>query len=194
MNKSEFKMREAEVNSKVKSLNACYTLFEVERGIKKGYLVIFKNELKITNPNAKEVFVFYEEAGCMYYLRIPLPIMWDEKEPHQWNDKITRDMVFSNSLENFFKLSTPKIVPVISQPEIPFEEKSDSLELRPVHYGGEKNPFEPRKIIEHYNLNFNLGNVIKYTLRAGKKDPSNTVEDLLKAVTYLKFEIENLNS
>jgi hypothetical protein len=188
MNKSEFKLREAEVNAKVKSLNACYHLFEIERGTKKGYLVIFKDELKISNPDAKEIFVFYEVDNCMYYLRIPLPINWDEKKPNQWNDKITKDMVFSNSLENFFRLPTPKVMPIISQPE------SEALELRPEHYGGEENPFEPRKIIEHYALNFNLGNVIKYTLRAGKKDPSKTKEDLLKAVTYLKFEIENLNS
>lgn len=39
----------------------------------------------------------------------------------------------------------------------------------PAHYGGTDNPFEPIKIIEHYDLNFSLGNVIKYTLRAGKK-------------------------
>ena len=29
--------------------------------------------------------------------------------------------------------------------------------------------YETIKIIESYNLNFSLGNVIKYTLRAGKK-------------------------
>jgi hypothetical protein len=45
------------------------------------------------------------------------------------------------------------------------------------HYGGEDNPHEPTtagkiKNIEYYDLGFNLGNVIKYILRAGIKHPS----------------------
>ena len=52
------------------------------------------------------------------------------------------------------------------------------------HYGGEDNPHEPIKIIEYYDLNFNLGNVVKYILRAGIKHPSieGTIEDLKKAI------------
>lgn len=50
-------------------------------------------------------------------------------------------------------------------------------------------PFEPIKIIEHYNLNFSLGNVIKYVLRAGKKPGVADIEDLAKARQYLDFEI-----
>jgi hypothetical protein len=40
-------------------------------------------------------------------------------------------------------------------------------------------------------MNFNLGNVIKYTLRAGKK--LDGVEDLKKAVWYLNREIGRQN-
>lgn len=58
----------------------------------------------------------------------------------------------------------------------------------PQHYGGESNPFEVIKIIEEYDLNFCLGNVIKYTLRAGKK--ANTIEDLQKAAWYINREIQ----
>lgn len=58
---------------------------------------------------------------------------------------------------------------------------------RPEHYGGEENPFEPIKVIEHYDLNFNLGNVIKYTLRAPFKGTA--LADLKKAYTYIGFEI-----
>tara|TARA_B100001564_G_scaffold252667_1_gene214789 strand:- start:208 stop:420 length:213 start_codon:yes stop_codon:yes gene_type:complete len=58
----------------------------------------------------------------------------------------------------------------------------------PEHYGGEENVYEAIKIIESYDMNFNLGNVIKYTLRAGKK--LDGVEDLQKAVWYLNREIE----
>lgn len=62
--------------------------------------------------------------------------------------------------------------------------------IRPEHYGGEANPFEPIKIIQHYNMGFELGNTIKYVLRAGKKDPSKYIEDLKKAIQYIQFEID----
>lgn len=58
---------------------------------------------------------------------------------------------------------------------------------RPAHYGGEENPFEPIKIIEHYDLNFSLGNAVKYVLRAPFK--GTPLADLKKAYTYIGFEI-----
>lgn len=60
----------------------------------------------------------------------------------------------------------------------------------PKHYGGEDNPLEVIKIINHYNLNFELGNVIKYVLRADKK--GNRKQDLQKALWYLQHEINKL--
>ena len=57
----------------------------------------------------------------------------------------------------------------------------------PKHYGGEDNPLEVIKIINHYDLNFELGNVLKYVLRADKK--GNRKQDLQKALWYLQHEI-----
>lgn len=69
--------------------------------------------------------------------------------------------------------------------------QSDSEAVNhPQHYGGDKNPHEAIKVIEHYNLNFNLGNVVKYVLRSGKK--GSTLEDLEKAKWYISREIERL--
>ena len=62
----------------------------------------------------------------------------------------------------------------------------------PEHYGGESNPFEVIKIIEHYQLDFHIGNAVKYSIRAGKKDPSKEIEDLEKAVWYLSRKINKL--
>lgn len=59
----------------------------------------------------------------------------------------------------------------------------------PAHYGGADNPFEPIKIINHYDLGFHLGNVIKYVLRSGKKAENPSVLDLKKARFYLEQEI-----
>ena len=60
----------------------------------------------------------------------------------------------------------------------------------PNHYGGENDPFETIKVINAWNLNFNLGNAVKYISRAGKKDPKKYVEDLKKARFYIDYEIK----
>ena len=60
----------------------------------------------------------------------------------------------------------------------------------PQHYGGKDNPYEAIKVIEAWDLGFCLGNTIKYISRAGKKD--NTIQELQKALWYLKREIKKL--
>jgi hypothetical protein len=42
-------------------------------------------------------------------------------------------------------------------------------------------------VCNHYNLNFNRGNVVKYIARAGKKDDE--LQDLYKAKDYIEREI-----
>jgi len=56
----------------------------------------------------------------------------------------------------------------------------------PAHYKG--NGIESIEVIEAFELGFNLGNVVKYVLRAGKK--GSPIEDLRKARWYLDREIE----
>ena len=60
----------------------------------------------------------------------------------------------------------------------------------PNHYGGKDNPYEAIKVIEAWDLGFCLGNTVKYISRAGKKDE--TIQELEKALWYLKREIKNL--
>ena len=57
----------------------------------------------------------------------------------------------------------------------------------PSHY---QQGIEPIEVIESWDLNFNLGNVIKYTLRAPYKE--NMVQDLEKAKWYLERELQRL--
>jgi len=64
----------------------------------------------------------------------------------------------------------------------------------PKHYGGCDAVYEAIKVIEAWNLGFNLGNTVKYISRAGKKDKNKEVEDLKKAVYYLNRHIKNLES
>lgn len=70
-------------------------------------------------------------------------------------------------------------------------------QIRSSHYGGEDNLYEAIKVIDNWQANFNLGNVIKYICRVcfnmnyrGRKQE--LIEDLKKARTYLDFEIEKL--
>ena len=58
----------------------------------------------------------------------------------------------------------------------------------PSHYADGK--IEVIDFIEDKGLGFHLGNAVKYISRAGKKDPTKTVEDLEKAEWYLRREIE----
>jgi hypothetical protein len=60
------------------------------------------------------------------------------------------------------------------------------------YYGGENNPYEAIKIIQAHELNFEKGNVIKYVLRAGKKNKDKEIQDLEKARDYINFEINKL--
>lgn len=68
----------------------------------------------------------------------------------------------------------------------------------PAHYA-EGRKYEPIKVINDWDLNFNLGNTIKYISRAGRKQDfenqdqlSKTLEDLRKARWYLDYEITRL--
>jgi len=57
--------------------------------------------------------------------------------------------------------------------------------IEPPHYT-ELSP-QPIEVIEAWNLNFRLGNVIKYIARHKRKGQ---VEDLQKALWYLEREIQ----
>lgn len=59
----------------------------------------------------------------------------------------------------------------------------------PSHYV-EGRKYEPKDVIRDWNLNFNLGNAVKYLSRAGRK--GDKVEDLRKAQEYIQFEINAL--
>ena len=60
----------------------------------------------------------------------------------------------------------------------------------PTHYTDGN--IEVIDFIEDKKLGFHLGNAIKYISRAGKKDPTKTIEDLEKAVWYLERYIYKL--
>ena len=77
---------------------------------------------------------------------------------------------------------------------LPNFDKNKEMVNHPNHYGGKDNPYEAIKVIEAWDLGFNLGNTVKYISRAGRKDKDKHIQDLEKALFYLKREIENLKN
>lgn len=71
----------------------------------------------------------------------------------------------------------------------PITDTAYDIVSRPSHYA-EGRKYEPKDVIRDWNLNFNLGNTVKYVARAGRKD--DILQDLKKARQYLDFEIEYL--
>ena len=68
-----------------------------------------------------------------------------------------------------------------------WEEKEDLIH-NPKHYTYSK--YEPIEVIKSWNLNFDLGNVVKYIARCEHK--GNKPLDLNKALEYLQHEIKSL--
>lgn len=60
--------------------------------------------------------------------------------------------------------------------------------VHPKHYN--EGNIETWDYIQQQNLNFFLGNAVKYISRAGKKDSATYIEDLQKAINYLQKEIQ----
>lgn len=89
-------------------------------------------------------------------------------------EELTRNRAFNEALD---------IVRKIDETEKPLKTNT------PTHYQGSVQPID---LINAQDLNFNLGNVIKYVCRAGKKDGETTIKDLNKAIDYLNFEIERV--
>lgn len=69
------------------------------------------------------------------------------------------------------------------------ERKEKETETTPSHYQG---TIQPIDLINAQNLNFNLGNVVKYACRAGKKQGESNLKDLKKAKDYINYEIKRL--
>lgn len=62
--------------------------------------------------------------------------------------------------------------------------------IRPAHYT-EGRDHEPADVIQDWQLNFFLGNTVKYISRAGRKPGADVIQDLEKARWYLDREISN---
>lgn len=88
----------------------------------------------------------------------------------------------SDSRKKFEEMNQREVI-------VTMDEDDNNQVIHPQHYGGKDNPYEAIKVIEAWEVGFNLGNTLKYISRAGKKD--NIIQDLEKALFYLDREIQN---
>jgi len=70
----------------------------------------------------------------------------------------------------------------------------------PNYYKGITYGYEARKVVEDFDLNYNLGSSVTYLLRAGKKTYVNNnsidsaIADIEKTINHLTFELEKLKN
>jgi hypothetical protein len=65
---------------------------------------------------------------------------------------------------------------------------------KPNYYGERGGTYECIKVIRAWDLDFELGNVLKYVKRAGAKPGESAIKDLGEAKTYIDLEIERLTA
>tara|TARA_Y100001938_G_C8098468_1_gene439842 strand:+ start:217 stop:576 length:360 start_codon:yes stop_codon:yes gene_type:complete len=63
----------------------------------------------------------------------------------------------------------------------------------PDYYIGTTHKYEARKVVEDFELSYNLGTAVTYLLRARRKHKC-PVECVTKAMAHLKFELEILEN
>lgn len=78
-----------------------------------------------------------------------------------------------------------------TQIEISGYETVDNV-IKPSHYKSGK--FDVIAFCQEHDLNFDVGNVIKYCTRAGKKEGNSELQDLNKAMEFLRRRIEFVES
>lgn len=111
--------------------------------------------------------------NCIGYKKMkPIHIDKIGKATHMYNDEMAN--IMCDNMKSIGHEST--------------EYLKDNDVIKPSHYkAGE---FDVIAFCQKHNLSFDVGNVIKYVTRAGKKKDNSELQDLNKAMEYLKRRIE----
>lgn len=70
---------------------------------------------------------------------------------------------------------------------------NDEYVNHPAHYRKESG-IEVIDVIYAWNLDFALGNALKYIARCGIKNADTEIQDIEKAIWYLNFKLKNLKN
>ena len=63
----------------------------------------------------------------------------------------------------------------------------------PKYYIGKTYKIEARKVVEDFDLTYNIGTAVTYLLRAKRKHKS-PVECIKKAIAHLEFELDKIKN
>ena len=63
----------------------------------------------------------------------------------------------------------------------------------PSYYKGIRYGYEARKVIEDFELSYNIGTATTYLLRANRKHDS-PIECIQKAINHLHFELDRIHN
>ncbi len=171
----------------INNLN-CIEISEYKRAISGlvDYTFAFKNPESITHLKLKktQMIAMHHPCDALDSLVYSMSFVTEEyaKEHKEHNEKIKQELNKKYGYKGGIKAISSKV-------------DFDPVK-NPSHYV-EGRQYEPRKVIADWDLNFNLGNAVKYIARAGKKEntkgfKAGQIEDLRKAIQYIEFEIEEL--
>lgn len=145
--------------------------------IKKGEKYICTDDVYMAGEVSRPVY----RKGKVYQSDVDDSLVDECNETHYWLDR--------ELFEKYFKKCTS-----------PTKNLSDDRVNHPSHYTWLKKLCGIEVIDITRHMNFNLGNCIKYVLRAGHKseegytEKDKTIEDLEKAIFYIKDEIERIKN
>ena len=62
----------------------------------------------------------------------------------------------------------------------------------PSYYIGIHHKYQARKVVEDFELSYNVGTCVTYCLRSRRKHSDGGIQDIKKAIAHLEFELERL--
>lgn len=174
------------------AMTQCYKLLKGCTGVifcdmwykSKGCL----EELEYAKRDGKEIYVFPD-----------LTKDWakednlDVKQVYQSFDDYADTGTLYGDGSVAFKVKCPRAIKLEDEPQVQTDTANDGtviLHQDYYSYGG----IETGDFIDAKDLNFNLGNVIKYVTRAGRKQGADKADDLRKAINYAQRELTRVVS
>ncbi len=132
----------------------------------------------------KAVFDTAKNVKAVKEMKQALDVIEKKNPKADWDDK----KAFWKTMKKQYGDATSQVMDELVDPKPLFGEIASDLVNHPPHYtdGG----IDTLKFIEAKDLNYRLGNVVKYISRTGKKVDSDPIQDLEKARFYLDREIE----
>jgi hypothetical protein len=138
------------------------------------------------------ILVSVAQRGGLDKDELPATVLVDESE---WNDGrgyvTCYDMHTKEPYHNGYKYNKCRFK-VMYESQLTASLTPTYNSIKPSYY--KAGDFDVIAFCQHHELPFDIGNVVKYVTRAGKKDKDKELEDLNKALEYLQRRIQYINN